>query len=79
VSGLELRTLRQFHGLGDSETPDVKALPWDIASPDAKAQAKDSRMKKLSDVGMILGIVGGAAWLLVNLRALGVWGKKGKK
>jgi hypothetical protein len=70
VSGLELRTLRQFNGLGASETPDVKPLPW--AKPDPRQQKRAERMERLSTFGTILGVVGGTLGLILTLRALGV-------
>lgn len=77
MSSLELSTLRQFNGLGESETPDVKQLPWDLLrAPDPKAQARAARMTKLSEFGAILGVVGGTLGLFLTLKALGLIGKK---
>lgn len=78
MSSLELRTLRQFNGLGESETPDVKQLPWELLrAPDPKAQAKAARMERLSEFGTVLGVVGGTLGLVLTLRALGLIGGKG--
>jgi hypothetical protein len=79
VSGLELRTLRQFNALGMSETPDIKTLPWDInQAPGPEAQRKAALMGRLSDFGTVLGVVGGTLGLILTLRALGVLKKGGK-
>lgn len=77
MSGLEIRTLRQFNGLGESETPDVKPLPWDLLrAPDPKAQARSARMDALQTFGTVLSVVGGTLGLILTLRALGLIGKK---
>jgi hypothetical protein len=61
-------------GLGVSETPEIRALPWD--KPSRKELRREAVMGKLGTWGTVLGVIGGAVGLYASLRALGWIGRK---
>lgn len=65
---MSFNPLGQLRAMGVSETPDIKALPWD--KPDAGEMRKDARMEKLRDWSMIVGLIGGLTGLYFTVQAL---------
>jgi hypothetical protein len=59
-------------GLGVSETPELRTLPWD--RPSSGELRKKARMSKAQEWAVFVGILGGALGIYMSLRAI-----RGKK
>jgi hypothetical protein len=57
-------------GLGISETPEIRTLPW-AKGPSEKELRQQGFMSKIGTWGAVLTVVGGAVGLYVSARALG--------
>ncbi|MHC4854513.1 MAG: hypothetical protein ACYTF5_21130 [Planctomycetota bacterium] len=62
MSFLELR------GLGVSETPDIKDLPWE--KPSEKELVAERRMMTMERWSLVIGIVAGVAGLYMTVKEL---------
>jgi hypothetical protein len=76
VTLLELTNARRHNtcwpGVGASETPELRTLPWDKPSP--VELRKEARMGKVQEWALFVGLLGGALGIYLSLKAI-----RGKK
>jgi len=67
-SAIRTRAQGALYGLGfESETPEVRTLPWDVDRPQTKAEKTEQNWER---AGMLIGVLGGALGIVLSYQAL---------